>query len=171
MSKIIFIKILLSIGIGLAFIYPLISETKMGVLAEIKILGLFWSSIVVCLFFIAIIFYAKLLQNTLNMIDKEARKLNPKSVWLMLVIPYNFIEDFFIIYHVSESIKNQSFRDSRLNKLKNFGTISGFGWCTAQIISLIPNNIGAIAGLIALIFWIIHWRFIVNINTQLAQKM
>ncbi len=168
MKKLTLLKISASIVVGFALIYPLISGETTGVMAEVETLGLFWSFVVMILFFIAVAFYAKSLQTTLQLVDNEARKADPKSVWFMLLIPYNFIEDFFIIHHVTESLKAQALIDSRLDTLKSFGAISGFGWCGAQIISLIPNEFGAVASLIAFVLWLGHWIFIAQTNKLLA---
>ena len=168
MSKIIYLKVGLSLLIGFALIYPFFSTSTTGILRELDTLGLTWSLILMSLFFIAVAFYAKALENTLKLVNKKARKAEPKSVWLMFLIPYNFIEDFFIIHSVTESLKAQALFDNRLNKIKGFGSLSGFGWCTAQIISLIPNELGAVAGVIAFILWLVHWYFIVQTNKLLS---
>lgn len=54
--------------------------------------------------------------------------------------------------------------------IKSFGMVSGQGWCIAQIVSLIPNQIGSAAGLIALVFWMWHWVFIRRVNGVLIES-
>jgi hypothetical protein len=47
--------------------------------------------------------------------------------------------------------------------------VSGLGWCAAQIFSLLPNEIGSVAGVVALPLWIIHWRLIRRANAAMAE--
>jgi len=58
-----------------------------------------------------------------------------------------------------------------LQSFKGFGSVSGFGWCSAQIVSLIPHEVGSLAGVLALLAWVIHWRFIRNANRLLSESL
>lgn len=100
----------------------------------------------------------------LKRIRPEARAAHPRSVWLMFLIPYNFVEDFFIVHHVARSLRAEAEVNPALADLRSFGAASGLGWCAAQIVSLMPNRVGEIAGLVALVLWVVHWRFITRAN-------
>lgn len=79
----------------------------------------------------------------------------------MLVIPYNFTEDFFIIENIARSLQNTAAtRPDLAARFGHFGRLSGLGWCALQIVSLVPHDIGSLAGVLALPLWLWHWRFV-----------
>lgn len=49
------------------------------------------------IFLTLIFFYCRDLERSLSLVRPSARTAKPKSVWLMFLIPYNFVEDFFIV--------------------------------------------------------------------------
>jgi hypothetical protein len=81
----------------------------------------------------------------------------------MFLIPYNFFEDFFIMVNIANSLRQEANSRPKLKGFGDFGMASGLGWATAQVISLIPNTIGQIAGVVALILWVGHWIVMVQI--------
>ncbi|APD13607.1 hypothetical protein RO07_01965 [Pandoraea pulmonicola] len=104
----------------------------------------------------------------LTLVSETARTAAPNSVWWMFLLPYNFIEDFFIISHVSKSLERESRTHPALAGLRSFGRASGWGWCSAQVISLIPTVLGSWAGGLALVLWLWHWGFIRRIKRRLV---
>jgi len=162
------VKIVLTLLVVAAFLLPIFHPSlSSGFLEEMEVLGVGWALGVLAIFLVFVFFYCKDLQKTLELIVPENRTAAPRSVWLMFLIPYNFIEDFFIVHNVSTSIRAESKTNPALNQLRYFGFISGIGWCTAQIFSLAPGYVGKTASLLAIIFWIVHWRFIRSINSCL----
>ena len=151
------LTLLVSIALALPFFYPSVAS---GFLTEMKMLGVAGSLFVIALFLLLVFFYCKDLQKILELIKPENRRTKPKSVWLMFLIPYNFIEDFFIIYHVSASLEREAKDNASLGDLTSNGSKSGIGWCAAQILSLLPGVLGQIAGVLAIVLWVVHWRFI-----------
>lgn len=163
-------KILLSIPIGYWLAYPFTnSSSNGGILREVRLLEPIGSIVTIAIFLMLVYFYARDLRRSLLLVSPELRKANPNSVWLMFLLPYNFIEDFFIISNVSGSLKTEAKTNPALSKFKSFGMFSGIGWCTAQIISLIPNEFGSVAGVIAIVLWIWHWIFVRRANNLLGQ--
>jgi hypothetical protein len=161
-------KIMLSVPIGIGLVYPFMyPEASGGMLGELKIFGPFGSIIVLLVFLVLVYFYALDLMRSLRLVSLASRKIEANSVWFMFLLPYNFIEDFFIVYGVAKSLKAEAVVNPKLATFKSFGMISGVGWCIAQIISLIPNQVGSIAGFIAIGFWIWHWIFIRHVNRHL----
>lgn len=164
------LKILLTLPIAYGFVYPFISDSQpSGILKEIEMLGIYPAIASAVLFLVLVFCYAKDLVRCLNLISPKSRAAKANSVWWMFALPYNFIEDFFIIYNVSKSIQAEAAHNEKLADVKSFGLVSGLGWCLAQVISLIPNEIGSVAGLIAIVIWIKHWLFIRKINNQLSE--
>jgi hypothetical protein len=138
-----------------------------SVLDSIIKFGITQSVGVFLLFFGMVAFYCKSLQQCLELIKPENRKLQPKSVWYMFLIPFNFVEDFFIVIDLSNSIEKEAESNPKLHSVKDYGMITGIGWSIAQLLSFIPNYIGQFAGVIGLILVVKHWLLIVKINRLL----
>lgn len=165
----IFLKIALTLPVTYVLVFPLLNPTLHGgVLREVEMLGVGGAMALVLVFLTGVFFYCRDLQRTLVLVRPQARAASPRSVWLMFLIPYNFIEDFFIIINVAKSLREEARHNIALRSLKSFGEVSGLGWCAAQIVSLLPSQVGSIGALVALILWSIHWRFIRRVNTILA---
>ena len=163
------VKAILSIPIAFGLAYPLIYPAKDGgVLREVEMLGTIGAIVVIAVFLALVYAYASDLRTTLKLVDRGSRVAEPNSVWLMFVLPYNFIEDFFIISNVAKSLEAESRINPALSGLRSFGRISGIGWCVAQVVSLIPDTIGSIAGAVAAVLWIWHWVFVRRANKMLA---
>ncbi|KVO60179.1 hypothetical protein [Burkholderia stagnalis] len=163
------LKAILSIPIAFGLAYPLIHPTEDGgVLGEMEMLGPIGGIVVIAVFLALVYAYASDLRTTLKSVDRGSRVAEPNSVWFMFLLPYNFIEDFFIVSNVAKSLEAESRINPALSGLRSFGRISGIGWCLAQVLSLIPNTIGAIASAVAVFFWIWHWVFVRRANRMLA---
>lgn len=163
-----FIKLSLSVIILLCAILPYLnSSDKSGALETISSIGAAGIVILIVSFFLAIAYYCKALENCLKLIAPHNRKATPKSVWYMFLMPFNFIEDFFIMINISNSLEEEAKHNSKLSNIKDFGMITGIGWSIAQILSFVPNIAGQIAGALGIVLWIIHWRFIIKINKLL----
>ena len=78
-------------------------------------------------FFIAVAFYCISLQNCLKLIHPDNRASTPTSVWYMFLLPMNFIEDFFIIIDVSNSISKEMEKNSKLKSITDDGMVVGIG--------------------------------------------
>lgn len=167
----ILIKIVLTIIIVLAITYPYINPAEeVSILDRVFSIGLTGSLILAVIFLTAVAFYCRTLQKCLELIHPDCRAASPKSVWFMFLIPFNIIEDFFIVLNISNSIQAEARQNTSLLTLKEFGTVSGLGWCIAQVLSFIPNYVGQISGFVGLILWILHWNFITKVNKLLVEK-
>ena len=165
-----FIKIGLTIPVTYALAYPFINPSAVGgVFKEVEALGFLASAALIAVFLVIVFMYCRDLHRSLSLVRPSARTASPRSVWLMFLIPYNFVEDFFIISNVASSLRREAQHNTALNSFKSFGTVSGLGWCAAQIVSLLPHEIGSIAGVLALPLWVIHWRFIRRVNSALTE--
>ncbi|HHL4083507.1 hypothetical protein [Burkholderia sola] len=163
------LKAILSIPIAFGLAYPLVYPSEDGgVLGEIAVLGPIGSIVVIAVFLALVYAYASDLRTILKSVSWGSRVAEPNSVWLMFLLPYNFIEDFFIISNVAKSLEAESRINPALSGLRSFGRISGIGWCAAQVLSLIPNIIGSIAGGVAVFLWVWHWVFVRRTNKMLA---
>lgn len=159
------IKIVLTLLVVAAFSLPMFYPSLgSGFLEEIEVFGVGGTLGILSVFLLLVYFYCKDLQKILELVTPENRASTPKSVWLMFLIPYNFIEDFFIVNNISKSIRCEAKINPALSQLRHFGFYSGIGWCAAQIFSLAPGYIGKTASLFAIVLWVVHWRFIRNTN-------
>ena len=136
----------------------------------LKISQLFPSIIIIMAFFVMVAFYCRALQKCLTLIKTENRKAEPKSVWYMFAIPFNFVEDFFIVINIANSIEEEKKANQKLKDISDFGMVSGIGWSIAQVLSFIPNIVGQIAGFIGMILVIYHWVQIARINKLLIER-
>ncbi len=162
-------KLILTMPVAYALLYPLLHPpVRGGVFKELALLGPWGSLAVAALFLCLVVLYCRDLARALSLVQASARAATPRSVWLMLVIPYNFVEDFFIVANVARSLRQEAQSNPALHGLRDFGMLSGLAWCSAQIASLLPNEIGSLAGVVALPFWIVHWRCIRRVNRLLA---
>lgn len=162
-------KIVLTVPVAYALAYPfLYPATGGGVLNDVERLGVRGSLALAGVFLGLIFLYCRDLQRSLLLVRPAARKASPRSVWLMFLIPYNFVEDFFIVANVAGSLKREAQHNAALQPFKGFGLWTGLGWCAAQIVSLFPNEIGSVAGAVALPLWLVHWWRIRRVNAVLA---
>ncbi|WP_416051894.1 hypothetical protein [Cupriavidus basilensis] len=162
-------KLCATLLVAVGLLYPFANpDARSGVLASVWQTGWLPVSAVVLAFLAAVGLYCRSLQRCLEQIGPAARAAKPASVWLMFLLPYNFVEDFFIVGNVSRSIRAEAATNARLAGLTGFGFVSGFGWCAAQIVSLLPNAVGELAGGVALLCWGVHWRLVVKVNRLLS---
>lgn len=155
------IKGLLTLLLVAIVCYP-IYETGASprILEELNYLGTWGTILVVLVFFGAIALYCRALQRLLEQVPANCRTRSPKSVWWMYLIPVNFIEDFFIMIDLSNTLKQTAEQQPALKKYGDFGLTLGLGWSIAQLLSLIPNMAGLVAGLIGLLLWVGHWYLV-----------
>lgn len=156
-----FLTGLVSVALLTPFFYPSLGS---GILAELAWFGLPGSIVIALVFLFLVFLYCRDLSTTLDLIAPQNRCAAPASVWFMFLIPYNFVEDFFIIHNVAKSIATESKVNAALRDMRYVGYYTGIGWCSAQIVSLAPGMIGKTASLFAIVLWIAHWRFIRKTN-------
>jgi len=150
---------------------PFMNELEgKSILSDIYRIGIIPSVLIMLAFFIMVAFYCRTLQKCLTLVKPENRKASPKSVWYMFAIPFNFVEDFFIVINISNSLEKEKETNIKLKNISDFGMVSGIGWSIAQILSFIPNIVGQIAGLVGMILVIYHWTLIHKINSLLKVK-
>lgn len=164
-----FIKIALTIILVIWAAQPFIMSTNEdSILSEIYRIGIIPSFVIGLSFFVMVAFYCRTLQRCLTLLKPENRKAKPISVWYMFAIPFNFIEDFFIVINVANSIEEEKKSNFKLKNVSDFGMVSGIGWSIAQVLSFIPNIVGQIAGLLGMVLVIYHWFQISRINRLIS---
>jgi hypothetical protein len=130
-----------------------------GLLGEIWTLGMPGAPIAVAAFLGAVALYCRALQTTLTRV--RVRTTHPASVWWMFAIPYNFVEDFFIVRNVAGALA----ADGRLPAaFVTRWAVLGYGWCAFQILSLFPGAAGLVGGAVAIPLWLAHWVMTARFN-------
>ncbi|GAA4937949.1 hypothetical protein GCM10025331_24660 [Actinoplanes utahensis] len=126
-----------------------------------------WISAAIVLGFLGLVaLYCRTLQRTLTTVRPWARRARPASVWWMFAVPHNFVEDFFIVRAVAASLAADGVPPGPVRRW----SILGFGWCAAQIVSLLPGVAGLAGGAVALPLWAVHWHLTVRLNAARARR-
>lgn len=136
--------------------------------------GLAIGAIIAIVFFAVIIaliptiFYLLTLQNTLKAVSVQNQRMNPGQVWLMLIPLFGTVWHFIIVQRISESIKAE-FEMRRLTPKEDRPAYSiGLAMCICACCGIIPF-LGGLAGLAALVLWIIYWVRVADYKRQLEQ--
>jgi divalent metal cation (Fe/Co/Zn/Cd) transporter len=164
------ITVLLVIWASVPYIDTTISEKTSDTTFPVGFTEISVSVISIVAFLIIVALYVNSLQTCLTLIKPENRKAKPKTVWYMFLLPFNFIEDFFIVIDISNSIEAEAKTNEKLSNVKDFGMVTGIGWCVTQIMWFIPNYVGQISGIICCILIIVHWVQIHKINKLLLSE-
>lgn len=133
--------------------------------AEILVLFIIFG-IVLVLFLIPTIFWLLTLQKALTRCRPENRTLEPAMVWLMLIPIFNLVWQFLLVNHLSDSIKNEFAALGSDPGEPNPGKGVGLAMCILNLASIIPYA-GALAGIAALVCWIIHWVKIAEFSARI----
>lgn len=151
------LKVLLTVPV-VAMLAWSFAPPRSGVFGELEALGPA-APLVAVAFFVVVVLYCRDLELLLRALDEDALVASPRSVWWMLLLPFNFVEDFVIVSNVSTSLERQ-WRSCPQFAGLGTGRISGLAWCALQIVSLVPSTVGLVASVLALPPWLWHWRFI-----------
>jgi len=92
------------------------------------------------------------LQNTLNAISYENRRMPPANVWLMFIPLFNIVWQFILVTSVADSIKAEC---ERLHIPVTEGRPTagiGLAWNICSVCFFVP-----FAPLASLVLWIIYW--------------
>lgn len=144
---------------------PIWMPGQRGLASELTMVGVPVAVGLATVFFGAVALYCRTLQRCLTLTRYEARVVSPLSVWWMWAIPYNFVEDFFIIDNIARSWR----RDARIDTGRlRLWTVLGFTWATLQVLTICPAPVAWVATLPALIVWAWHWMFSVRILRSLT---
>jgi hypothetical protein len=117
------------------------------------------------------VFYLVTVYNTMKLVSPENRHMSPGMVWISIIPVVNLIWDFYMVSNVASSISDELRARGIEHSEERPGYSVGTAWCICAIIRVIPffGFIGTLAGLAALVCWIIHWVKIYNCKTKLEQ--
>ena len=105
---------------------------------------------------IPMIFFLLTLQNTLNAISFENRKMEPGLVWLSLIPIFGLVWQFIVVDRMAGSLKAEFTKREMATEEARPGNSIGLAYCILFCCSLIPF-LGYITSIAGLICWIIYW--------------
>lgn len=114
-----------------------------------------------------VIFYILSMQKALDLAGERHRKMNPAMVWLMLIPLFNLVWHFFVVKHVSDSIK--SWAAEKGAKVDDAGYTIGLIACIANCCGIIPG-LNLLAGPVGLVCFIIWWVKVAGFNKLMAAQ-
>jgi hypothetical protein len=125
--------------------------------------------IVPLLVLIPMILYLLTLQNTLNAVSAENRKMPPGNVWLMLIPLFNIVWQFIIVDRMADSLKAEFAKRNIVTNEERPGYSIGLTCCILSCCSIIPI-LGILASIGGLICFIMYWVKINDYKTKLQQN-
>lgn len=105
---------------------------------------------------IPLIFYLITLQNTLNAISIENRRMTPGQVWLSLIPLFGLIWQIIIVTRLAESLKDEFAKRGIKTEEELPGRAIGLAYSILFCCSIIPF-LGYLTSLGGLICWIVYW--------------
>ena len=118
---------------------------------------------------IPMIFFLLTLQNTLNAISFENRKMEPGLVWLSLIPLFGLVWQFIIVDRMAGSLQAEFAKRGVAIEEARPGNSIGLAYCILFCCSLIPF-LGYITSIAGLICWIIYWIKINDYKNRLLAE-
>jgi hypothetical protein len=111
------------------------------------------------------IFFLLTLQNTLKAIAPQNRSMPPGQVWLSLIPIFNIFWNFFVVGHMANSIQAELTQKGAAPTERPAHSI-GLAMCILPLCGWVPL-LGGLAGLAAMVCWIIYWIKIAEFKRQI----
>lgn len=116
------------------------------------------------------IFYLITLQNAMNTVRPEFRKMPPGQVWLELIPLFGLVWQFFNVINVSDSLKREFEARGIRTAEERPGYSVGITFCILFCCSVVPI-LGVLAAIAGLVCWIIFWVKIANYRAELLRNL
>ena len=121
------------------------------------------------LFLLPAIFYILTLQKSLNKCAPSSRTLEPGLVWLFIVPLVNLVFNFFIVFGLAKSLRNEFNRRGMFVADPTPCQSIGLAMSICGCCSLIPF-LGVLAALAQLVLWVIYWVKIAEYSHMLDMQ-
>jgi len=145
---------------------PFFNFVLLGIIGPQEIIIILMSCFVLGI--IPLIFYLVSIQNTLNTISQENRKMQPTQVWLTLIPIFGLVWQFIIVNRVADSLKHEF----EAKNIKVYEERPGYGigmaYCILFACTIIPF-LGFLTSMGGLVCWIIYWIKINDYKMKLKQ--
>lgn len=116
------------------------------------------------------IFYLITLQNAMNTVRPEFRKMPPGQVWLELIPLFGLVWQFFNVINVSDSLKKEFVARGIPTAEERPGYSVGITFCILFCCSVVPI-LGVLAAIGGIVCWIIFWVKIANYRAELLRNL
>ena len=110
--------------------------------------------------------YILTLYRALGRCAPENRTMDPGLAWLLLVPVVGLVWHFMVVLNISRSLK-QEFSARGIACEPEPGKSVGLTLCILSVCSIIPF-VGPLAGLGALVCWIVYWARISSLSQRIA---
>jgi Trk-type K+ transport system membrane component len=111
--------------------------------------------IAIAVVFVINIFFILTLQKALNRCSPENRAMAPGLIWLLLIPLFNVIWLFFVVINMAKSL-GAEFQKRGISGELEPGKTLGLAYAILAICSAVPF-VGFLAGIGALVCWIMYW--------------
>jgi len=143
----------------------MLAGTALGVAGYIFFFVLAGILLFAAIWLIPLIFYLITMQNALQTVAPDRRSLTPGLVWLNLIPIFNLVWNFFIVSHVSHSLRRE-FASRGVTNVGDCGYGLGIAMSVLVICTVIPF-LGWISWIAAVVFWILYWVKVADLKNQL----
>ena len=142
------------------YMHDMMAGAMVGALFTYAMLTIF------SLWLIPTIFYLISMQGALQSVSPKNRMLTPGLVWLNLIPLFGLIWNFFIVTHVSGSLKRE-FTERGIQDVGDCGQGIGIAMSILAVLILVPVLGWWLASIATLVLWIIYWVKIVELKNRL----
>lgn len=122
--------------------------------------------IIFSIWLIPTIFYLITMQAALQSVSPKNRTLTPGLVWLNLIPLFSLVWNFFIVTHVSGSLKRE-FSERGIQDVGDCGQGIGIAMSILAVLIMVPVLGWWLASIATLVLWIIYWVKIVELKNRL----
>ncbi|MHB1765682.1 MAG: hypothetical protein ACYCS1_09185 [Gammaproteobacteria bacterium] len=114
---------------------------------------------------IPLIFYLITMQSALQAVQPDRRSLTPGLVWLNLIPIFNLVWNFFIVSHVSHSLRRE-FASRGVTNVGDCGYGLGIAMSVLVVCTVVPF-LGWISWIASVVLWILFWVKVADLKNQL----
>ncbi len=148
-----------------ALMHGLAAGTAVGVAGFVLFFVLAFMLLFFAIWLIPLIFYLVTMQNALQAVAPERRSLTPGLVWLNLIPLFNLVWNFFIVTHVSHSLRRE-FAARGITHVGDCGYGLGIAMSVLVICTVIPF-LGPLSWIASIVLWILYWVKVADLKNQL----
>lgn len=121
------------------------------------------------LLIVPMVLYVFTLYITLKAVAPENRKMEPMSLWLLLIPVFGLVWHFIVVGKMADSIKAELASENNAYADKRPAYDIGLAMCILSCLCFIPGiNVLAVIG--ALVCWIIYWVRMITYKGEIARQ-
>lgn len=126
------------------------------------------AALAISLAFVTFVFYCRTLQQTLRAAAPANQRMPPWQAWLLVVPVFNIFFSFLTAARVADTICAEA--ESRgIDACARPTYAVGVALAVTSALCYLPQ-VGAVAGLACVVFWILHWVQVAEWNSKLRSE-